>query len=62
MYILTIAIINKYFEFETNWLKLFVLGTIALNFVPYQYAKKMEIFQQYRNFSSEIHQNLISTN
>ena len=59
--ILLLLIINKYFEFQNNWLKKFLLRTIAHNFVLYHYVKKIKNFEKHWNFSSDIHQNLIST-
>ena len=61
MHDLTIAIINKCFEFKNDWLKLFVLDTIALNFVGYHCVKEIKNFELQQNFLSNMHQTLIST-
>ena len=43
-------------------LKLFALDTIASNFVLYHCVKQIKNIEQHRNFLSDRHQNLISTN
>ena len=51
---LTIAIINKCFEFQNDWLKTILLGTTTPNFVLYRCVKKnhkfrttSELFERY---------------
>ena len=51
MYDLTIAIVNKYFEFQNDWLKIIrisgyaFVSTIARNFVLYHYVKEIKNFE-----------------
>ena len=53
MYDLTIAIINKCFEFQSDWLKI-------IHIVLPHCVKEIKNFEQYKNFLSDMHQNLIS--
>ena len=41
----TIAITNKYFKFQNDWLKLIPVGTIARNFVLYHCVKEIKKFE-----------------
>ena len=58
MYDLTIAVINKCFEFQNDWLKII---RISNNFVLYPCIDEIKNFEQQQIFLSDIHQNLNST-
>ena len=59
MYDLTIAIINKCFEFQNDWLKIIRKDTIALNFVLYHCIKEIKNIEERQNFMNDMHQNHI---
>ena len=61
MYDLTTAIVNKCFEFQNDWLNIICIRYNCTHFVLYHCVKEIKNFKQHRSFSSDMHQNLIST-
>ena len=61
IYDLTISIINKYFEFQNDWIEIIHNRWNCTQFSPiYHCVKEIKNFEQYRNFLSDMHQNRIS--
>ena len=61
MHDLTIAIINKCFEFQNDWLKIIRIRCNCTKFILYRCIKEIKKFRTTSEFLSNIHQNLIHT-